>query len=241
MMSLSRRVSWVAVSVLAIVVAGCCDSDIPLGVREGASVGPAAVAFGSSGSFGVIAADTVTNTGTTTITGDLGVSPGTVVLGSPTVSGTIQAGNATSAAAQTAVTAAVNDILSRTGAIVVSGDLAGRTISPGIYSSTSSLVNSGTVTLNALGHPDAYFIITTATGLTTAANSQIELTGGAQASHVIWLVGTSANLGANSDFKGTILSNGDITLGTGATLAGRAIARPPNGTVVLDSNTIVAQ
>ena len=204
-------------------------------------MGPSAVVFGSSASFGVLAADTVTNTGTTTITGDLGVSPGTVVLGSPTVSGTIQAGNATSAAAQTAATAAVNDILSRTGAIVVSGDLGGRALSPGIYASTSSLVNSGTVTLNALGHPNAYFIITTATGLTTAANSKVVLTGDAQASHVIWLVGTSANLGANSSMKGTILANQNITMGAGAQLAGRAIARPPSGTVVLDSNTIVAQ
>lgn len=240
MMRIGKRISWMTASVLAVALAGCCDSDSPLGVRQGASaLGPAGVALGTTSTFAVLAGSAVTNTGATTINGDLGVSPGSSVTGSPTVSGTTHAGNATAATAQTDLTTAYNDAAGRTvGAITVAGDLTGRTIAPGLYTSTSSLAISGPLTLNALGNSNAVFIIQMASTLTTAAGSQIILAGGAQASNIIWQVGSSATLGTNSIFKGTILANTSITANTGANVDGRLLAR--SGAVTLDTNVVDA-
>jgi hypothetical protein len=240
MMRFGKRSSWVAASVLAVALAGCCDSSNPLGVRQTGGGGPAVVVFGTTSTFAVLAGSTVTNTGATAITGDLGVSPGSAVTGFPpgTVSGTIHAGDATAATAQTDLTAAYNDAAGRTsGAISVSGDLTGLTLAPGLYKSTSSLGITGTLTLNALGNANAVFIIQMATTLTTGVGSQVILTGGAQAKNIIWQVGTSATLGANSSFQGTILANQSITLNTGAQMRGRAMARV--GAVTLDTNAVV--
>ncbi len=233
----------IAATVIAFAVAGCCDSDKPLGIREsGAGAGPAIVALGTAANYGVLAGSTVTNTGATAVTGDLGVSPGSAVTGFPpgTVSGAINAGNAAAATAQTALVAAYNDAAGRTlNAVSVSGDLTGLTLTPGLYKSTSSLAVTGDLTLNALGHSDAKFIIQAASTLTTGSGSRIILTGGALASNIIWQVGTSATLGTNSEFNGTILADQSITLNTGAQLNGRAMAR--TGAVTLDANAIVAQ
>jgi hypothetical protein len=156
------------------------------------------------------------------------------------VSGTIHANDATAIAAQSALVAAYNDAAGRTnGAVSVSGDLTGLTLTPGLYTSTSSLAVTGDVTLNALGNPDAVFIIQSASTLTTGTGSHIILAGGAQASNIIWQVGTSATLGTNSVFNGTILADQSITLTTGTQLNGRALAR--TGAVTLDTNAIVAQ
>jgi hypothetical protein len=228
-------------SVLAVASAGCCDSDRPLGVREGGAAGPAIVALGTAAPFVILAGSTVTSTGATAITGDLGVSPGTAVTGFPpgTVSGTIHAGDAAAALAQTALTVAYNDAAARsTDPIGVSGDLTGLTLSPGLYKSTSSLAITGTLTLDALGDPDAGFILQMATTLTTAPGSQIILSGGAQASNIFWQVGSSATLGTNSVFVGTILADQSITLNTGARLDGRALTRI--GAVTLDNNIVTA-
>ena len=242
MMRIGKGISLVLASVLAFALAGCCDSDKPLGVREDNAGVPPAVALGTSGSFGILAGSTVTNTGATSVTGDLGVSPGSAVTGFPpgTVSGSTHAADATAATAQTDLTTAFNDAQSRTvGSVSVSGDLTGLTLAPGLYTSTSSLAVSGDLTLTALGNPDAVFIIQTATTLTTGPGSRIILAGGAKASNIIWVVGTSATLGTNSEFKGTILADQSITVNTGARLDGRAMAR--TGAVTLDTNVIVTQ
>ena len=239
MMRLGKEVSWVVAGVFAVALAGCCDSSTPLGVRESGAGGPAVVVLGTTSTFGVLAGSSVANTGATTITGDLGVSPGSTVTGFPpgTVSGTIHTNDAAAIAAQTALTAAFNDVNARTASLItVAGDLGATTLSPGLYASTSSLALSGTVTLNALGHSNAIFIIRTASTLTTAAGSHVVLTGGAKASNVIWLVGTSATLGANSDFQGIILADQSVTMNTGAHLVGSALAR--TGAVTLDTNSI---
>jgi len=243
MMRKGRGSLLILASVLALVTAGCCDDDKPLGIREaGFGAGPVVVALGGAGNFGVLAGSTVTNTGLTTVNGDLGVAPGSAVTGFPpgTVSGTIHANDATAIAAQSALVAAYNDAAGRTnGAVSVSGDLTGLTLTPGLYTSTSSLAVTGDVTLNALGNPDAVFIIQSASTLTTGTGSHIILAGGAQASNIIWQVGTSATLGTNSVFNGTILADQSITLTTGTQLNGRALAR--TGAVTLDTNAIVAQ
>jgi hypothetical protein len=242
MMRLGKRISWVTASVLAVALAGCCDSDSPLGVRQSGTGGggPAAVVIGTTSTFAILAGSTVTNTGATAVTGDLGVSPGAAVTGFPpgTVSGATHAGDATAATAQADLTTAYNDAAGRTaGVISLSGDLTGLTLAPGLYKSTSSLGITGNLTLNGLGDANAKFIIQIASTLTTGTGSQVILTGGAQAKNIIWQVGTSATLGANSIFKGTIMADQSITLNTGARLDGRALARV--AAVTLDANTVV--
>lgn len=241
-MRLVQRSSWVAAAVLAVALAGCCDSGSPLGVRQSGTGGggPAAVVLGTTSTFAILAGSTVTNTGATAITGDLGVSPGSAVTGFPpgTVSGTIHAADAAAATAQTDLTTAYNDAAGRTvGAISVSGDLTGLTLAPGLYKSTSSLGLTGALTLTGLGDANAVFIIQMASTLITGTGSQVILTGGAQAKNIIWQVGTSATLGTNSIFKGTIMADQSITLNTGAQMTGRALARV--GAVTLDTNSVV--
>ncbi len=242
-MRIGKGVWWITALVLAVAMAGCCDSNRVLGVKESGGVGPAVVALGSTAAgFGVLAGSTVANTGLTTVTGDVGVSPGSAVTNFPpgTLTGTLHAGDATAATAQSELTTAYNNAAGlTTGVITVSGDLTGLTLAPGLYKSTSSLAVSGTLTLNGLGHSDAVFVIQMASTLTTSSGSHIVLIGGAQASNIIWQVGSSATLGTNSVFKGTIMANTSITLTTGARLDGRALAR--SGAVTLDTNAIVAQ
>lgn len=241
------RLLWGAALVLAASLAGCCDSDNPLGVRQGGAgggaLGPPAVPLASAGTFVVLGGSTVTNTGLTVVSGgDLGVSPGAAVVGFPpgvVNGGVIHAGDATAATGQSDLTIAYNDAAGRTtGAVSVSGDLTGLTLAPGLYTSTSSLAISGALTLTALGNPDATFIIQMASTLTTSPGSQVILSGGARASNIIWQVGSSATLGTNSVFKGTILADQSITVNTGARVDGRVLARI--GAVTLDTNAIAA-
>ncbi len=240
MMRKGRGSLLILASVLALVTAGCCDDKKPLGIREaGVGAGPVAVTLGGASTFGVLAGSTVTNTGLTTVNGDLGVAPGSAVTGFPpgTVSGTIHANDAAAIAAQSALLAAYNDAAGRTtGAVSVSGDLTGLTLTPGLYTSTSSLAVTGDVTLNALGNPDAVFIIQSASTLTTGSGSRIVLAGGALASNIIWQVGTSATLGTNSVFKGTILADQAITANTGAKVNGKLLTRIAS--VTMASNVI---
>ena len=234
---------WVAASLLTVALAGCCDKDHPFGVSELSGRGPAAVTLGATSTFTVLAGTTVTNTATpTVVTGDLGVSPGSAVTNFPpgtVVSGTIHTNDGAAVAAQAALLAAYNDAAGRTtGAISVSGDLTGMTLTPGLYKSTSSLAITGALTLNALGDQNAKFIIQSASTLITGTGSQIILSGGAKASNIIWQVGSSATLGTNSKFKGTIMALTSITANSGARVDGRLLAL--NGAVTLDNNVVTA-
>jgi hypothetical protein len=204
------------------------------------SHGQAPVPLGSAANFVVLAGSTVTNTGATMVTGDLGVSPGTAVTGFPpgTVTGAMHAGDPAAAQAQIDLTTAFNDAAGRTvGAVTVAGNLGGQTLTPGLYKSTSSLeISSGDLTLDAQGNANAVFIFQMASTLTTTAGRQVILSGGAKAANIVWQVGSSATLGTTSVFQGNILAAQSITLDTGATLDGRALARI--AAVALDANTI---
>jgi hypothetical protein len=136
------------------------------------------------------------------------------------------------------LTTAYNDAAGRTTApVTVSGNIGGQTLTPGLYKSTSTLaISSGDLTLDAQGDANAVFIFQIASALTTTSGRQVILSGGAMASNIFWQVGTSATLGTTSVFKGNILADQSITLETGATLDGRALARI--GAVTLDSNTV---
>jgi len=202
------------------------------------SQSPAPVALGSASSFAVLASSTVTNTGATTVNGDLGVSPGTGLTGAPTVNGATHLGDSVAAQAQLDLTTAYNDAAGRSvNAVSVSGNLGGQTLTPGLYKSTSSLeISSGDLTLDGQGDANAVWIFQMASTLVTTSGRQVILSGSAQAANIFWQVGSSATLGTTSVFKGTIMALASISLLTGATLDGRALAQ--TGAVSFDGNTV---
>jgi type VI secretion system secreted protein VgrG len=205
-------------------------------VATAAHAATAPVGLGTAGSFAVLAGTTVTNTGPTAVTGDLGVFPGTSVTGNPAVLGATHVDDAVAAAAQADLVTAYDDAAGRTPATAVSGDLVGQTLVPGVYKSTSSLQLTDTVTLDAQGDPQAVFVFQIASTLVTASQSRVALVGGTQACNVFWQVGSSATLGTGTQFRGSILALTSIAAQTAATVEGRLLAR--NGAVTLDSNVV---
>ena len=198
------------------------------------------VALGTAGRYTVLAGQTATSTGQSILLGNLGVSPGSAVTGFPpgVVFGVINLANTAAALAQRDLTTAYNDAEGRsTAPVAVSGNLGGRTLTPGLYKSTSGLeISSGNLTLDAQGNPNAVFIFQMASTLTTTSGRKVILTGRAHAANIFWQVGSSATLGTTTDFKGNILAFTSISLATGATLDGRALAQ--NGSVTMQNNDI---
>src|ERR1041385_2426276 len=202
------------------------------------SQSPAPVSLGSAATLAVLSSSTVTNTGATTVTGDLGVSPGTGLTGTPIVTGAIHLGDSVAAQAQLDLTTAYNDAAGRTlAAVTVAGNLGGQTLTPGLYKSGTSLeISSGDLTLDGQGDANAVFIFQMGSTLVTTSDRLVILTGSARAANIFWQVGSSATLGTNSVFKGTIMARASISLMTGATLEGRALAQTGGGT--FDGNTV---
>ncbi|HXM23937.1 MAG TPA: ice-binding family protein [Terriglobales bacterium] len=200
--------------------------------------------LGSAANFEVLAGSTVTNTGPTIITGgDLGLSPGSAVTGFPpgkvTPPADMEITNPVAAQAQLDLTTAYIYTAGLPGGAVLAGDMSGLTFFPGLYKNSSTvMLSAGNVTLDAQGNANAVFIFQIGSTLTTIGSTQVVLAGGAQAKNVFWQVGSSATLGTNSIFEGTIMALQSITLDTGATLTGRALAR--NAAVTLDSNPVTA-
>lgn len=207
-----------------------------------AAVCQSAVNLKSASNFLVLAGSTVTNIGPSVLTGgNLGLSPGSAVTGFPpgtlTPPAVMHVTDPIAAQAQLDLTAAYNYAAGVQGAAVLPGDMAGLTFTPGVYKTSSTvMLSSGNVTLDAQGNANAVFIFQVGSTLTTLGSTQVVLAGSAQAKNVFWQVGSSATLGTNSIFMGTIMALQSITLDTGASLTGRALAR--NGAVTLDSNSI---
>jgi len=197
----------------------------------------ATVGLGSAASFSVLAGSTVTNTGPTTMSGDLGLSPGSSVTGGAHVLGETHVDDAVAIAAKNALTTAYNDAASRPSNGSAGTDLAGQVFLPGVRSASSSLLlSSGSVTLDAQGNPNAVFIFQIGSTLITGSNTTVLLVNGAQACNVFWQVGSSATLGTGTSFAGTIMASASITANTAATIDGRLLAG--TAAVTLETNTI---
>ncbi|HVB05237.1 MAG TPA: ice-binding family protein [Acidimicrobiales bacterium] len=214
----------------------------PLSLLLSGPAGAAAVSvpLGTAESFGVLAGAGMTNTGPTTINGDVGTYPTTTETGtgSLTVNGTNHAGDAVTQQAKTDLVTAYGNAARQGPTSPVTADLGGQALTAGVYNSASSLGLTGTLTLNGQGNAGAVFVFQAGSTLTTASASQVVLINGAQSCNVFWQIGSSATLGTSSKFVGTVLALQSITVTTSVTVDGRVLAR--NGAVTLDSDTITA-
>ncbi len=178
----------------------------------------------------VLAATTVTSTGATFVGGNIGLSPGSSITGFPpgSLSGVEHISDATAIKAQKALTTAYNNATSRTtcGAYLA-GNIGGTVLKPGLYNANTSLgISSGNLVLNAHGNRNAVFIFVIGTTFITKGGFGVLLRDGASASHVYWIVGTSATLGSSSTVRGFVLAHTSITMDPGAA-------------VTLDANQVV--
>jgi hypothetical protein len=206
--------------------------------------GGSPLALGAACTFGILAGSTVTNVaGTaTSVSGDVGVWPGSAIIGfgpPASITGASHPGDAVAQTAQGDLTIAYNNAAAAAGGAILPADIGGLTLAPGVYKTTSaqpSLGITGDLTLS--GPASGVWIFQIVSTLTTATgNSHVIMAGGATSHNVFWQVGSSATLGTNTIFAGTIMAQASITLTTGATLNGRAQAR--SGAVTLDTNTVV--
>ena len=200
------------------------------------------VPLGTACSFGILGATpAVTSSGPSNVTGDVGIWPAASIVGFPpaTLTGTEHLGDAVAQTAQGDLTTAYNYAAAAAGGAILTADIGGQTLAPGVYKTTSAQPSLGiTGNLTLAGDASGVWIFQIVSTLTTAVNnSQVILSGGATSHNVFWQVGSSATLGGGTTFEGTIMAQASITMGTLATLDGRALAR--TGAVTMLSNSVV--
>ena len=200
------------------------------------------VGLGTASPFVVLGGSTVTNTGPSVLNGDLGVAPGTSLVGfglPAVVNGATHDADAAAAQAQSDLTTAYNVAASQpvpAGNDLTSQDLGGLTLTAGAYGFSSSAQLTGQLTLDAAGNPNAQFVFEIGSTLTTASASSIRLINGASPCNVYWQIGSSATLGSTTAFEGNLMAHTSITVNNGATVQGRVLAS--TGAVTLDSDVI---
>jgi type VI secretion system secreted protein VgrG len=208
-----------------------------------------APSLGAAQSFAALAATTITNTGLTVVSGNVGVSPGTAVTGfGPGViqNGAIYSGGGSLAGpAESSAQTAYNDLVAQP--CVPANNLSGKilgvtpgavTLSPGVYCFDTSAQLTTTLTLNDGGDPNALFIFQMGTTITTASNSQVQMSSGGRGTNVFWQIGSSATIGTGTIFLGQLIAYTSITMTTGASMTGRLFAL--GGAVTMDTNNVNA-
>ena len=201
------------------------------------------VNLGAASTYAVLSGASVGNTVSaagaphTTLRGDLGVSAISQPTGFPpgVVTGAVNVG-ADAVPAHAAVLAAYNEVSGRTGGTALAGALVGASITPGLYTISGAVSNTGTVTLDAGGDPNAVFVFQVNGALATAAGSHFVLIGGAQASRVFWQVNGAGAIGANASFVGTLMAHDAVAVGNSSVVNGRAIAL--TGALTLDADEV---
>ena len=229
-------------SAALLALAAAAGLPLLIGTSADAAIVPT-VHLVTAANYAVLGASTVTNTGPSVLNGSLGIWPGTAITGFPPGTvvppATTDTTNAAAETAQTDLRHAYIDARGRPITATTTADLANLDLQAGVYAgpSKSPLGLSGPLTLDGGGNPKSVFIFQTDSTLITGSSSTVTLINGAQACNVFWQVGSSATLGTGSVFVGNVMALTSITVDTGVTVEGRALAR--NGAVTLDDDTFV--
>jgi hypothetical protein len=209
---------------------------------------PPPVDLGILSTFVAVAGGSISNSSTSYLNGDVGLTPGTSCTGCEEpdmfVSGTLYINDpeGIATAAKVALTAALIEAQAYPPAtmapFLISADLHAQVLAPGVYTSGSTMILAvnGTLTLDAMGDPDAFWIFQVGSSLTVHSGSRIILTNGARAANVIWAVGASSTIGDNVSFQGSVLAQASNSVGTNAAVVGRLLCT--DGSITLLSNSI---
>lgn len=203
---------------------------------------PGAVTLGSATNFAVLASSTVTNTGPSQISGEVGVSTGTSITGFPPgliYGGTFHSNDSLAILARASAQSTYNSLVLMSTTLDLTGqDLGGMTLGPGVYHFDSIAQLTGILTLDGLGAVDPVWVFQVGSSFTAASAAAVLAINGADPlTNVFFQVGSSATIGTGASFAGSIIASDSVTLTTGASLTGRAIAL--NGAVTLDNNHVV--